>query len=57
MYKALDGQHDRRNWRLRLLEVLDRWLREDANKNKGRLSFWVRYSRPVERGIARRPLI
>ena len=42
MYKALDGQQDRRNWRQGLLEVLDGWLRlfpEVASQNKGRLSF------------------
>ena len=42
MYKALDGQQDRRNWRQALLEELDGWLRlfpEVANKNKGRLAF------------------
>ena len=42
MYKALDGQQDRRNWRPSLLEVLDGWLRifpEVASKNKGGLSF------------------
>ena len=40
MYKAFDGQQGRRNWRLALLEVLDRWLRlfpEVASKNKGKL--------------------
>ena len=40
MYKAFDGQQDRRNWRLLLLEALDGWLRlfpEVASKNKGRL--------------------
>ena len=40
MYKAFDGQQDRKNWRLLLLEALDGWLRlfpEVASKNKGRL--------------------
>ena len=27
MYKALNGQQDRRNWRLALLEVQEGWLR------------------------------
>ena len=27
MYKALDGQQDRRKWRLALLEALNGWLR------------------------------
>ena len=42
MYKALDGQQDRKNWRQGLLEVLDGGLRlfpEVAIKNKGRLLF------------------
>ena len=42
MYKALDGQQDRRNWRLGLLEGLDGWLRmfsEVASKRNGRLLF------------------
>ena len=42
MYKALDGQQDRRNWRPALVEVLDGLLRlfpDVASKRKGRLSF------------------
>ena len=41
MYKTLNGQEDRENWRQALLEVLDRWLRlfpEVPSKKKGRLS-------------------
>ena len=41
MYKALDGQQDRKNWRQALLEVLDWWLYlfpEFASKNKDMLS-------------------
>ena len=42
MDKALDGQKDRRNWKLALLEVLGGWLRlfpKVVSKNRGRLSF------------------
>ena len=42
MYKTLDGQQDRRNWKPPLLEVLDGLLRlfpKVASKRRGRLSF------------------
>ena len=58
MYKALDGQQDRRNWRLALLEVLDGWKRlfpeaaSNLKQEQGQAFVWVRYPRPAKRCVA-----